>query len=141
MANVRGQTKRIAIIGTSSWATQLAEDLRKKFSADQMVVGYISECLFLEEYWEFELDAPLLGHLKQVKSIITNHNIDLIYLVISPESHHKISSNLLDLTQSNVMVRVISAAPHLMTDKVNYKQPKRELPLLGLTEPTGVKIN
>lgn len=141
MATVRGQTKRIAIIGTNSWAIQLAEDLRRNFSAEQLLVGYISDCLETGNYWETELGAPFLGHLKEVDAIITEQNIDILYLVISPESHQKISVDLLELTRDKVKVRLISASPFLMTDKVNYEIARHELYLTGLTETTWVRFN
>jgi len=100
-----GRRKRVAIVGTGAPAVALAGHIWRTAVAETQVVGFVSETA--EEVGRHIENAPVLGTVDDLESVIAQHGIDQVIIATPQASREQMDSIWRTSTQASTEVKVM----------------------------------
>ncbi len=105
------------IVGGNQNALKLFNELKSaKRSSGFLITGFINVNGSTAHLLEGKVSH--LGHLKEVKAIITKHEIEEVIIAIEPSEHHKIEEIISILDEAEVNIKIIPDMYTILTGQV-----------------------
>jgi exopolysaccharide biosynthesis polyprenyl glycosylphosphotransferase len=105
------------IVGGNENALKLFNELKSaKKSSGFLITGFINVNGSTDHLLEGKVSH--LGHLKEVKAIITKHEIEEVIIAIEPSEHHKIEEIISILDEAEVSIKIIPDMYTILTGQV-----------------------
>lgn len=105
------------VVGSDEKALKLYFDLEgAKKSSGFKIIGFVN--VNGEKDHLLGKEIPYLGHITNIRDIITNNDVEDIIIAIEPSEHHKIEEIITNLDESDVNIKIIPDMYNILTGQV-----------------------
>lgn len=126
------------IVGTGPLAQNVQENLRRQPISGMRVLGFVA----LNGKLKNKLDAPILGPLKELKSVVRDNDIEEVIVALEPEEKERLVEVLQRVDMPNISVKILPDFHQVITG-MNKTNQIFGLPLIEVLPdpmPTWEKV-
>ncbi|WP_217586555.1 polysaccharide biosynthesis protein [Lentibacillus saliphilus] len=132
--------KRTLIVGAGSAGTMIVRQLKNTHDNELLPVAFVDDDT--GKQWMEIYGVPVLGRIKDIQTVVENHNIDLVVIAIPSLQNGELSEVVAKCNATKATVQMIPKIEDLMTGRVSVNNLKNvEVEDLLGRRPVELDIN